>query len=190
MVDLPNRAVAAGAQVSLLVLGTSSIGLVAVDLASGALLRAAVEVRGAEPFDVVAAELGDEHEPDPAQPEAVHLAPRAHVVDRFHPKHAERWLRPLLHPTNNHLLGFAGPAIPFWELDGTRPSLGLVDAPAEVVDGDHGRPRCRFVWRGLLHDLPFAAARRARLPRAAGRVLVALAPPIDGHCYKVVAALL
>jgi len=179
-----------GTQLSLLVLGASPLGLAGVDLASGAFVRAAVDVAGLAPLDVVATELDDAHEHDPTQPEAVRLAPMAKIIDHLNPRHAERWLRPLLHPTTSHLLGFAGPAIPFWELDGSRPSVGLVDAPAEIVADREGLPRCRFLWRGLLHDMPIAARRGARLPRHAARVVVALTPPVDGHCYKVVAGLL
>jgi hypothetical protein len=188
--ELPQRAIGVGAQLSLLILGTSPLGLTGVDLTSGALVRAAVEVAGLTPLDVVETELDHEQDPDPTQPESVRLAPIARVVDHLHPKRAERWLRPLLHPTNNHLLGFAGPAVPFWELDGTRPSVALVGAPGEVVADRHGLPRCRFEWRGLMHDLPVNARHGARLPRYAARVLVALTPPIDGHCYKVVSGLL
>jgi hypothetical protein len=179
-----------GAELSLLVLGTSPLGLAAVDLTSGAFVRAAVDVSDLTPFDVVETRLDDAQEHDPTQPEAVSLAPVAKVVDHLPPKRAERWLRPLLHPTNNHLLGFAGPSVPFWELDGTRPSVGLVDAPADVVADAKGLPRGRFVWRGLVHDMPIAARRGARLPRHAARLLVALTPPVDGHCYKVIAGLL
>jgi hypothetical protein len=187
---MPRRAMDVGAHLSLLVLGTSPLGLAAVDLASGAFVRAAVDGAGLTPFDVVETHLDADQEADRTQPEAVRLAPVAKVVDHLQPRHAERWLRPLLHPTNSHLLGFAGPAIPFWELDGSRPSVGLVDAPAEVVASAAGLPRCRFVWRGLVHDMPIAARLGARLPRKAARLLIALTPPVDGHCYKVVAGLL
>jgi hypothetical protein len=171
LLETPRRALDVGAELTLLVLGTSPFGLTFVDLASGALVRAAVDVSGVRPFDVVRTDLDAEQEHDPTQPEAVRLGSVARIVDHIDPRRAERWLRPLLHPTNTHLLGFAGPAVPFWELDGTRPSVALVDAPAEVYAAAGGLPRTRFVWRGLVHDLPIACRRGARLPRAAARVL-------------------
>ena len=68
--------------------------------------------------------------------------------------------------------------------------MALVAAPAAIGVGDDGDVRCRFPWRTLVHDLPVAVARGVSLPRAAERVVVALTPPVGGHCYKVVTGLL
>jgi len=105
-------------------------------------------------------------------------------------RQADRWLRPLLHPERSHLLGFAGPSISFWELDGSRPSVAVAATRAVVGRGDDGLVRCRFLWRTLVHDLPVAAPRGAPLPTEAERVVIALTAPVDGHCYKVVSGLL
>ncbi|MFP5376288.1 MAG: hypothetical protein ACLGIO_05835, partial [Acidimicrobiia bacterium] len=161
---------------------------------SGAVVRATSDQLGGlalRPYDVVGARLAARAEPaDPTMPEAVVLAGVPRPLRRLTARRAERWLRPLLHPEWTHLLGFAGPAVPFWELDGTRPSVAVVPAPAVTAVDDDGLLRCRFVWRTLVHDLPVAVGRGARLPAEAARVVVALTPPFEGHCYKVVTGLL
>ena len=177
-----------------MVLSVSTLGLAAVDLASGAVVRsdrARLDGVALRPYDVVGARSAPRSEPpDPIQPEAVTLASVPRPLRRLTPRRAERWLRPLLHPEWTHLLGFAGPSVPFWELDGTRPSVAVVPAPAMMGVDDDGRLRCRFVWRTLVHDLPVAASRSTPLPHEATRVVVALTPPFEGHCYKVVTGLL
>lgn len=177
-----------------MVLSVSTLGLAAVDLASGAVVRTDHELLSGlalRPYDVISARLAEGAEPlDPTQPEAVSLDGAPRPVRRLTPRRAERWLRPLLHPEWAHLLGFAGPAIPFWQLDGTRPSIGVVPARGTISTDDDGQPRCSFLWRTLLHDLPVAVAPGTHLPAEAGRVVVALTPPVGGHCYKVVAGLI
>lgn len=183
-----------GVELSLLVLSVSALGLAAVDLASGAVVRADagfLSGLGIRPYDVVSALLAADSGPlDRTQPEAVALAGPPVPLRRLTPRRADRWLRPLLHPERAHILGFAGPSVPFWELDGSRPSVAVVEASAAVGVGDDGLLRCRFLWRTLVHDLPVVAARGAALPSTADRVVVALTPPVEGHCYKVVTGLL
>ena len=194
MLAPPQRSAEVGVELSLLVLSVSALGLVAVDLASGAVIRTgAGQLAGIDlhPYDVVSARLADGAEPlDPTQPEAVALAEPPTPVRRLAPRRADRWLRPLLHPERSHLLGFAGPSIPFWELDGRRPSVALLDTQARVAVGDDGLLRCRFLWLSLVHELPVAAVRETSFPNGAGRVVVALTPPVEGHCYKVVTGVL
>lgn len=194
LVERPCRADAAGVELTLLVLSVSTLGLAAVDLASGAVLRSGPDqLKGLalRPYDVVSARLaGGTQVPDGTQPEAVTFAAAPRAVRHLTPRRAERWLRPLLHPEWAHLLGFAGPAIPFWQLDGTRPSVAVVSAHATLGLDDDGLLRCRFLWRTLVHDLPVAVRRRTRLPSEADRFVVALTPPVEGHCYKVVTGLL
>ena len=194
MLEPPRRSGDEGTTVSLLVLSVSALGLAAVDLASGAVVRtdggllSGLELR---PYDVISAPLAARPEPlDPTQPEAMALAEPPRTLHRLTPRRADRWLRPLLHPEWAHLLGFAGPSIPFWELDGSRPSVALVASRAKVGRGDDDLLRCRFVWRTLVHDLPEAAGRSAVFPNEAARVIVALTAPAEGHCYKVVTGLL
>lgn len=193
MLDPPLRSGEVGVELSLLVLSVSSLGLTAVDLASGAFVRTGADQLGEldlRPYDVVAARLASGAEPlDPTQPEAVTLAEPPTPVRRLPARRADRWLRPLLHPERSHLLGFAGPSIPFWELDGRRPSVALLATPAKVAFGDDGLLRCRFLWLSLVHELPVAAARASSLPGGGSRVVVALTPPAGGHCYKVVAGI-
>ena len=183
-----------GEELTLLVLSVSALGLAAVDLASGAVVRTDARLLGGlrlRPYDVVSARLAPAQEdPDRTQPEAVALARPPRPLRRLTPRRAERWLRPLLHPERAHLLGFAGPAIPFWELDGSRPSVAVAATRAVVAVGDDGLMRCRFLWRTLVHDLPVVTVGAASLPSEAARVVVALTPPVEGHCYKVVTGLL
>ena len=183
-----------GDELSLLVLSVSALGLAAVDLASGAVVRTDASLLDGldlRPYDVVRAHLAvAEEAPDRTQPEAVTLARPPHPLGHLTARRADRWLRPLLHPERAHLLGFAGPAIPFWELDGSRPSVAIAATRAAVGFGNDGLVRCRFLWRTLVHDLPVATARGASLPSDGERVVVALTPPVEGHCYKVVTGIL
>lgn len=194
MLEPLRRSVANGGELSLLVLSVSALGLAGVDLASGAVVRTDARLLDGvrlRPYDVVSARLAPADEPlDRTQPEAVELARPPRPVNRLTPRRAERWLRPLLHPERVHLLGFAGPAIPFWELDGSRPSVAVAATRGVVARGDDGLLRCRFLWRTLVHDLPMASAGAASHPGEATRVVVALTPPVEGHCYKVVTGLL
>lgn len=194
MLETPRRAREAGVELTLLVLSVSTLGLAAIDLDSGAVVRTGADLLGGlalRPYDVVSAQLAAATNPlDPTQPEAVTLAAAPIPLRRLAPRRAERWLRPLLHPEWSHLLGFAGPSIPFWEVDGSRPSVAIVAARATIGVGDDGLVRCRFPWRSLVHDLPVAVSRTSGLPSEAARVVVALTTPVEGHCYKVVAGLL
>lgn len=190
MVEPPRRSGQGGAELKLLVLSVSTLGLAAVDLATGAVVRTGADRLDGldlQPYDVVRARLAVDAEPlDPTQPEAVALAGPPRAVRRLNPRQAERWLRPLLHPERSQLLGFAGPSIPFWALDGNRPSVAVVAAPAVIGRGDDGLVRCRFLWRTLVHDLPVAVRPGTSFPNEAERVVVALTAPVQGHCTKVV----
>lgn len=121
------------------------------------------------------------------RPEAVSLAGPPDPVTTMSRRQAERWLRPLLHPRREHLLGFAGPAVPYWTLTGERASVAVVAPPQRptVAGGE-----CRFLWRNMVHVLPLLPTALATSPARPRRLVVALTPPRSGHCYKVVAALL
>lgn len=194
MVEQPRRAAEAGVELTLLVLSVSPLGLAAVDMDSGALVRTGAEPLDGvvlRPYDVISVRLAASPEPvDPTQPEAVVLATRPRPLRHLTARRAERWLRPVLHPERTHILGFAGPAVPYWELDGTRPSVAVVPARATMgVDAD-GLVRCRFLWRTLPHDLPVAVRRDTHMLREGTHVVVGLTAPVEGHCYKVVTGLL
>jgi hypothetical protein len=177
-----------------------------VDLVSGALVRAwspgpiAEDLR---PYDVVGGTLDDTIDllPDPSQPEAVPLIEPPQRIGRLTGRRVERYLRALVHPPGQPLLAIHGPAVPFWQRTADYPSIAVVEPEGPAVirlrDGTLG---CLFRWRGVPIELPcldrrlargMEAAHRTRVDSAKGeRLLVALAPPVDGHCHKVVDALL
>lgn len=214
LAPVPRRTESPGAVLHVCVLAAGGPELVGVDIASGAFVRCP-DVSGPwRPLDVVRVPLGD-GEPlwSPHAPETVEVGTGTpSVVGRLPARRAERLLRPLLDPPGDHLLGFAGPAVPFWTLAGDRPSLALVTpeaGPAVRTAGPGQRGyRCVFRWRGRDHDLPLGDRRLARQLdnagrwRAAGsalasllgfrpgRVVVGLSPPHAGHCYKVAFGLL
>jgi hypothetical protein len=192
------RSTEPGTHLQLLVLTSTSDGCIAVDTASGALVRASYHVPDGvemEPqpavFDLVQASIGpaDDEALEPSLPEAVQLTGPPHRVGHLSKRKAERLLRPLVHPPREPLLGIPGPAVAFWELRGNRPSVALVEPerpPAVVRRGPGSGLRCRFQWRGSGQELPLLAPPVT----PARRLLVALTPPVDGRCYKVVAGLL
>jgi len=203
---LPRRADTPGMELELLLLAVDRDSCAGVDLASGALVRAWSPEPFDErlrPYDVVVGTLAAEPNlvPDPAQAEAVVLATSPELIGRITGRRAERYLRDLVHPPGQTLLGFHGPAVPFWERTADFPSIALVEPEGTTVVGRRGPwLTCVFGWRGSRVELPFVDRRVARALARAGRsvthsakgdrLVVALAPPIDGHCHKVVAALL
>lgn len=190
-VTIAGRTSLAGAELRLLVLAGGLRWCAAIDLATGALVGA----RWSEPspgplaaFTVVRAKLSDDQgDADPVRPEEVGLDAAPRPVGRASRRRAERWLRPVLHPYGEHLLGFPGPAAPYWTLTGSRPSLAVVDPrDPPVVDGG----QCRFRWRNAAHVLPVLPSAAETCPERPRRLVVTLSSPRQGHCYKLVAALL
>jgi hypothetical protein len=195
-----------GTVLELLVVAVDGEQCAGVDLASGTLVRAwspAPVDRGLRPYDVVEATLTRDFDrlPDPSEPEGVVLDAPPERIGRLKGRRAERLLRPLLHPRNEPLLGFHAPAVAFWERRADRPSITLVDPEGPVVlERGDGYLGCRLYWRGRLHELPcldrrMAAAmdragRRQAQLRRGDRLVIALTPPIDGHCHKVVESIL
>ncbi|HLH28428.1 MAG TPA: hypothetical protein VKW77_05905, partial [Acidimicrobiales bacterium] len=130
---------------------------------------------------------------------------------RLHGRRARRLLKHLVAPPEQHLLGFAGSAAPYWEFHGMRPSVALVVPsrgpmlfrrdPDDSVWARFGWPRSDN-WLPVEDRRAVAALWAARRERLAGRdlahalgyrphfLLVTLSRPRDGHCYKTVAALL
>lgn len=203
---LPRRSNIPGTTLELLVLAVDTDHCEGIDLVSGALVRAWSPVPiddELRPYDVVGGTLDDVIDllPDPSQPEAVALSDAPERVGRITGKRAERYLRALVHPPDQPLLALHGPAIPFWQRTADYPSIAVVEpeGPAVIRLRD-GVLSCLLRWRGVPVELPCVDRRLARLLAAAGRsrvdsgkgerLLVALAPPIEGHCHKVVAALL
>ena len=220
LTTVPRRAALGGSELAMIVLAASPEGCIGIDADSGALVRASVPGLWSEPvapFDLVTATMADPAELvfDPAQPEAVLLDGPVEVVGQLPRRRVERLLRLLRHPRHGHLLGWAGPAIVYWTLEGDHPSAAILDLATDPIvlarapaPGRPDTPRCRFSWAGRTLELPItdrrvtAAFRRHELPMLSGRaladavggrpryLLVALTPPVNGHCYKVVAAVL
>ena len=176
--------------VQLLVVAGGPRWCAAIDLSSGA-LRLARWPRAGQPlapYTLVRAEVAaDQSAADPTRPEDVVLAAAPTPAGRVRRRRADRWLRPLLHPEGQDLLGSAGPDVPYWTVTPERPSVAVValPRPPELI-GD----RCRFSWQRARYDLPVLPSARQWCPPRPRRVLVTLSGPRDGRCYKVVAALL
>ncbi len=203
---LPRRTNTPGTQLELLVLAAGVDNCAGIDLVSGALVRAwspdpiKDDLR---PYDVVGGTLDDTVDllPDPSQPEAVPLIEPPERVGRIIGRRAERYLRALVHPPGQPLLAIHGPAVPFWQRTANYPSIAVVEpeGPA-VIRLRGGAMSCLLRWGGVPVELPcidrrlgraLATAGRTRVDSGKGeRLLVALTPPIDGHCHKVVAGLL
>ena len=193
----------------LLLLSSTPASAVGVDLETSGLRR--VQWREPapvfDPYDVVEAQaLRDEDIPFPSDTTSA-IDPV--LVGRLKGRKAEKLVRPLVHRGSSPLLGAATPSVAYWTLGDAAPSVSLVDPAAGPVverDGNH-HLRCRFRAGRLDLDLPVTdptleeklshptAARLAggTLARALGwspsRVVVALTPPEDGRCHKVVAGL-
>jgi hypothetical protein len=203
---LPRRSNTPGSELELLVLAADIDHCAGIDLMSGALVRAwspAPLDPDLRPYDVVGGTLDDSVDllPDPSQPEAVPLIEPPRHIGRIVGRRAERYLRALIHPPGQPLLAIHGPAVPFWQRTADYPSIAVVEpeGPAVIRLRDGGSS-CLFRWRGVPIELPcvdrrlngaLALAGRTRLDSGKGeRLLVALAPPVDGHCHKVVAGLI
>lgn len=203
--DVPRLDAAPGAVLQLLVLAADGGQCAGVDVASGAMVRAwsATRVPALAPYDLVDVVVADDDDavPDPCQPEAIAAATAPEPAGRMGRRQVERLLRPLLHPADAPLLGLHGPAVPFWERRPDSPSIAVVDPKGPVLlRRDGGYLACRFVWQGVERELACLDRRqaaqldrvgmtRAEAPRGT-RLVVALTPPIDGHCHKVVEAVL
>lgn len=204
--DVPHLSVAPGASLELLVVAADGGQCAGVDLGSGALVRA-WSSSPPDPmprqYDVVGVTLSEDLDalPDPAEPEALALANAPDVVGRLTGRRAEKLIRPLLHPHSEPLLGSHAPALPFWERRADHPSIALVEPGGPVLlRREASYLACRFAWLGVTRELPCldralasemdrtGRTRAGAAPRA--RLVVALTPPIDGHCHKVVEAVL
>lgn len=182
----------AGVEVQFLVLAGGQRWCAAIDLSCGALVTARwpEAVPALESFSVVEGVIRPADgtaEADPVRPEQLLLAGAPRPVGHLSRRRAERWIRPVLHPPGEHLLGFAGPAAPYWTLTGTTPSVTVVDPPSPPeVAGTH----CRFHWRNVVQALPLLPQALAASPGRPRRVVVTLSEPRRGQCYKVAAGLL
>lgn len=196
-------------QLRFLLLASTPRGATGVDLATGALRR--LEWTAPAPafaaYEIVEAHVrSDEAHPFPAD---TMLASDPVRIGSMRGRKAEKLLRPLVYRGNGPLLGAATASVTYWTLGSGSPSVSLV-APAAgpVVERDgNARLRCRFRSGRLDHDLPLDDARLEErlshptairlsggtLARALGwapeRLVVALTPPSEGRCHKIVAGL-
>jgi len=200
-----------------MVLACSAEDTTAVDLNSGAVVRLRIdwgEQRQPDlaPFDVVDVVWADDPERDDlAQPEAVTINDVPSVLGALRGRRARHVLRAVAIPPQQHLLGFPGSSAPYWEFRGMRPSVAVVvpsRGPVVFRRRDDDTVWARFGWPRSDNWLPLedgraiAALERARRDRLSGRdldtalgfrphfLVVVLSRPRDGHCYKIVAALL
>jgi hypothetical protein len=215
---LPHRAradVSGGATLHLMVLAASAEDTIAIDLSSGTILRLRVAWPDGHPpdlamFDVIETTLADDPEHDDlAQPEAATVTGLPRQVGTLRGRRVRAMLERLSAVADGPLLGFPGPAAPYWEFRGARPSVVLVEpnrGPQLIARREAGT-WVRFGWQREDVWLPVedAAAVRAlavaRRERLAGKdlatalgfrpeyLLVSLTRPRDGHCYKVLTAL-
>jgi len=218
--DTPHRdqvSVQGGTDLRLLVLACTRDDTTAVDLASGALVRLRVPwPEDHEPdlaaFDVVEATLaGDPERDDLAQPEAASAAGLPRQVGTLRGRKVRRMLHRLAAPADGPLLGFPGPAAPYWEFRGARPSAALVvptRGPQLIRRREDGSTWVRFGWARDDVWLPVEDRHAARALDAARRerlsgkdlavalgfrpqyLLASLSLPREGHCYKICTAVL
>jgi hypothetical protein len=196
--------------VQLLILASSPRGGAAVVLESGALVRThwSVPAPTFPPYEIVEADEVDDEALAFAADSLVARNPVS--IGHLRGRKVEKLIKPLVHPGNSPLLGAAAPTLPYWTIRSDQPSVAIVSpSDGPVVERDwSSKLRCRFRWRRMDHDLPLddpaleerlshpTATRLAgnTLSRALGwkpqRLLVALTPPRDGVCHKVVAGLL
>jgi hypothetical protein len=194
-----------GTRLELMVVSTGAHHCVGIDLASGALVRAwsfaEVDPRLA-PYDVVAVTVGGGPDlvPDPTEPDALVVAGAPVHVGQLTGRRAARLMRALLHPEKIPLLGFHGPTVPLWERTPDHPSVALAQPSSLVaVTAESGGMWCHFVWDSRPQVLACADPRLAAWMQRSGRssatvregtyLVVALEPPVEGICHKVVEAL-
>ncbi len=147
---------------------------------------------------------------DPSRPEGVLLEEPPVLFGGAGPLQARRILGSAVAPAGRPLLGFNGPSIAYWQLQGDHGSVAVVEVGRELALrwGTDGGLRARFRWGGTDQDLPvldatlvdrLAGTRTSPIPPAALRrrlgwepyfLVVALTGPRGGHCYKVVASAL
>lgn len=209
--------VSGGEHLTMVVLAATHDDTIVVDLDSGALVRLRVPWPGdyepdLEAFDIVEVDVAEDPERnDPAHPEAITVTDLPRKVGMFRGRPVRPLLAELAVPHDGSLFGFRGSSAPYWELRGDYPSVALITpnrGPQLLRRRDDDSTWVRFGWGSedvwMPMDGPVGrrvldAARRERL---AGKelatalgfrpwyLLTGLSKPRDGHCYKVVSALL
>lgn len=209
--------VTGGATLRLVVLACTYDDTTAVDLASGALVRLRVSwPAGRAPdlaaFDLVEATLADDPERDDlAHPEATTVAGLPRQIGTLRGLGTRRLLSRLAVSPDGPLLGFPGPSLPYWAFKGSQPSAALVvptRGPQLVRGYEDDSTWARFsveldeVWIPVEDGRTKRRLDAVRFDQLSGRaltnalgfkphyLLVELSRPRDGHCYKVVTAIL
>jgi len=175
----------AGTELLVLVLSCNRDDTIAVDLASGALVRLRVPwPEEHEPdltaFDVVQATLA-------ADPERDDLASQRRQRWRGSPasrdpagRRVRHMLQRLAAPPDGPLLGFPGPAAPYWDFRGLRPSAALIvptRGPQLIRRTDDHSTWARFgwdrddVWLPVEDAMAARALDAARTERLSGKTL-------------------
>jgi hypothetical protein len=211
------RAQAIGDRLACLVIGRLETEWIGVDLGSGAFVRV-VGALGVElppiggPSLIVEIRVGLDPDPaDPARTESVVPATDPVRVGNASNRVVRRLLHRLSAPERRGatVLGTRGPSIAYVDLDGSTPSLTLLEVPTkslELIARDSGDVVLGFGWGGTHHLITVAdqewreiarTSRRARagvvaveLGRRTAFVLIGLGPIEQGHARKVVLALL
>jgi hypothetical protein len=205
-----------GTLLRVLVLASTREDTTAVDLASGGLLRLRVPWPDEhEPdlsaFDVVEATLAaDPERDDLAQPEALSVDGLPRHIGTLRGRRARRLLHRLVAPPDGPLFGFLGPAAPYWDFRGARPSAALVvpSRGPQLIRRADNSTWVRFgwarddIWLPVVDRHAARALDAARRDRLSGKalatalgfrpqyLLASLTMPRDGHCYKVCTAVL
>ncbi len=209
--------VSGGTRMRVLVLKSNHADTAGIDLASGTLVRLRVAwPDGHAPdlatFDIVEATLADDPERDDlAQPEGTSIVGLPRQIGTLRGRKVKKMLEALSIPPDGPLLGFLGPAAPYWEFKGHRPSIALIvpsRGPQLIRRVQDESTWIRFGWARDDVWLPLedthasrslVAARRDRLSgkdlaTAIGfkpkYLLATLSEPRDGYCYKICSAIL
>ena len=115
---------APGSLLDLAVLAPARRSCVAVDMATNAVLRVHhPRQEYIAPFTVVRAHVSVSTQDRLEQPESIEVAESLLPIGRIMGLRCERLLRSIDSALNHPTLGFVGPGISLWELDGSRPSV-------------------------------------------------------------------
>ncbi len=209
--------VSGGETLTALVLACTREDTTAVELTTGAMFRMRIAWPGEhepdlEAFDIVEATVAKHPERDDlAQPEAVTTDGLPRQVGTLRGRKVRPILQRLQAPQDGPLFGFRGPSAPYWTFKGTNPSVALITpsrGPQLLRRHEDDSTWVRFGWgpddvwlpmEGRVGRRALDAARRERLSgkdlaTALGfrphYLLTSLSRPREGHCYKVVTAVL
>jgi len=169
---------------------------------------------GINPLDtVVATVASDDPEGvnDPSEPDNITIEALEIRRVPLRRRRLRKFLDALIPGSEQPLLGFHGPATSYWDRNGTQPSLTIIDVNGDMTiirRSEHDPLIARFPWGPRLHELVIedplsqTVIPEGRYGRIPGRALeksmgfkpsylvISLTKPRQGHCYKVVSAIL